>query len=581
MIEKCKKQATALLVLSMATALATGCSAKNSSNSGNGSNSQNSGVESTDNTDTSEAVKDQFEGTSIVLSDDGITVDGEAASEDSNAAVYVGADIVYYEEGKDESYGEGTEEDAHSVEEAAKNTVVTITQPGEYKVSGNISYGQIAIDLGDDVKEDESAVVTLILDNANITCTVAPAIVVYNAYECGSDDTGTATSVVDTSNAGFNLVLADDSVNEVSGCHVAKIYKEGTTDKLHKYDAAIDSKVSFNINGETTGNGQLTVNSDNEGISSNLHMTVNGGNITINACDDSINTNEDGVSVFTMNGGVLICDSGKGSEGDGIDSNGWIVMNGGYVIASANSESQDSGVDSDNGILLNGGTVLATGNMYDEVSSESSQSFVVLNFNEKQSEETYILLKDSEGNAVTAFNAVNDYTMLVYSSPEIKEGDYTLYQVSSVIGDFNGSIYTNITSYEGEQQLQYTSSGMMGGGMGQPGGGQRPADGEMPEQPTDGQAPTGEAPEMPTDGQAPTGEAPEMPTDGQAPTGEAPEMPTDGQAPTGEAPEQPTDGQASTGGQMPSGMQTTGEVSTVFTFVAGSNIFSGISVVSE
>ena len=547
MIEKYKKQATALLTLSMAAVLITGCSTKNTNNSGNGSNQESSGVVGNETTDTSDSAEDNFEGTTIALSDNGITVNGEAVSKDSDEAVYVGADIVYYEEGKDDSYGEGSVEDAHSDEEAAKHTVITITQPGEYKISGNISYGQIAIDLGEDAKKDENAVVTLILDNANITCTVAPAIVVYNAYECGSDDTKTATSSVDTTNAGFNLVLADDSVNEVSGCHVAKIYKEGTTDKLHKYDAAIDSKVSFNINGETKGNGQLTVNSDNEGISSNLHMTVNGGLITINASDDSINTNEDGVSVFTMNGGVLTCDSGNGSEGDGIDSNGWIVINGGYIIASANSDSQDSGVDSDNGIFINGGTVLATGNMYDEVSSESKQSFVVLNFNEKQSEETYILLKDSDGNAVTAFNAVNDYSMLVYSSPEVAEGDYTLYQVSSVTGDLNGSIYTNITAYEGEQQLQYTSNSMMGGGMGGPGGGMG--------QPGGGQKPG-------------DGEAPEMPTEGQAPAdGEAPEMPTDGQKPAD--------------GQMPGGLQTTGEASTVFTFTTGRNTFSGISVVSE
>ena len=555
MIEKYKKQATALLTLSMSIALITGCSAKDSNNSGNGSDQQNSGVVSTEDGNASESVEDSFEGTLIALSDNGITVNGEEASEDSDAAVYLGGDIVYYEEGKDDSYGEGSEDDGHSAEEAGKHTVITITQPGEYKVSGNISYGQIAIDLGEDAKKDEKAVVTLILDNANITCTVAPAIVVYNAYESGSDDTETATSSVDTSNAGFNLVLADDSVNEVSGCHVAKIYKEGTTDKLHKYDAAIDSKVSFNINGETKGNGQLTVNSDNEGISSNLHMTVNGGIITINASDDSINTNEDGVSVFTMNGGVLTCDSGNGSEGDGIDSNGWIVINGGYIVASANSVSQDSGIDSDNGILINGGTVLATGNMYDEVSSESSQNFVVLNFNEKQSEKTYILLKDSEGNAVTAFNAVNDYTMLVYSSSEITEGDYTLSQVSSVTGDLNGSIYTNITAYEGEQQLQYTSNGTMGGGMRQPGDGQKPSDGEAPELPTDGQTKVdGEAPELPTDGQTTAG-------------GEAPELPTDGQKPAD--------------GQNPGGLETSGEASTVFTFTTGSNTFSGISVVSE
>ena len=45
--------------------------------------------------------------TSIVLSDSGVEVDGQAAPASPDAAVYVGADIVYYEDGRDETYGEG------------------------------------------------------------------------------------------------------------------------------------------------------------------------------------------------------------------------------------------------------------------------------------------------------------------------------------------------------------------------------------------------------------------------------------------------------------------------------------------
>ena len=224
---------------------------------------------------------------------------------------------------------------------------------------------------------------------ADITCTVAPAIVVYNGYECGSDNTDTATRDVDTSFAGFNLILADGSENTVNGSHVAKIYKEGTTQeevdsqeakKQWKFDGAIDSLISFNISGEAQADGKLTVNGDNEGISSALHMTINGGEITIRSADDAINTSEDGVSVLTINDGRIDCNAGGGKEGDGIDSNGWIVQNGGYVTSWANPDSQDSGVDSDFGIYINGGTLLAGGNMYDEVSGDSDQPFLVLGF---------------------------------------------------------------------------------------------------------------------------------------------------------------------------------------------------------
>lgn len=441
----------------------------------------------------------------IALSDDEITVNGKAAATDSEEAVYIGADIVYYEEGKDETYGEGSKEDSHSKEEAAQHTVITITQPGTYEVSGKISSGQIAVDLGEDSEEDIQAVVNLILNNAEINCSVAPSIVVYNAYECGSDKEEDASPDVNTENAGFNLILAKDSENVINGSYVAKIYKDGTTKediendeakKKYKFDAAIDSLVSFNINSEE--NGKLTVNAENEGISSALHMTINGGEITINSADDAINTSEDNISVLTINGGTITCDSGLGDEGDGIDSNGYIVINDGYVIACANGKSQDSGVDSDKGIYINGGTVLASGNMYDEVSRDSKQLFSVFNFSQTIQENELIMITDEKDQPITAFYAVNSYSTVVYSQPELSEGTYHLYKVSSVTGDLNGSIYTNISDYQNEVQLE-GSSGFMMGGPGMGGDRSQMPDGEKFEKP-DGDVPAmadGQRPERP------------------------------------------------------------------------------------
>ena len=157
----------------------------------------------------------------IVLSDDGITVDGEEISGSADDAVYAANDIVYYEAGKDFKYGEGTEEEEHSKEEADAHTVIHITKPGTYAVTGKISAGQIAVDLGKEAKEDPEAVVTLILNGVDITNTVAPAILVYNVYECGPKDEETAVKDVDTTTAGMNLVIADGTVNNVSGSYVA------------------------------------------------------------------------------------------------------------------------------------------------------------------------------------------------------------------------------------------------------------------------------------------------------------------------------------------------------------------------
>lgn len=388
------------------------------------------------------------EAVAIFLSDDSMTVDGEAIPTDSTAAVYAANDIVYYEEGKDFTYGEGTADDEHSKEEADSHTVVHITQPGTYAVSGKLSAGQIAVDLGEDAKEDPEAVVTLILNGVDINCSVAPAVIFYRVYECGSTEEADATKDVDTSDAGANVIIADGTENNITGSYVARIYKsvelneDGTevvdSKKLHKYDGAFYSKMSMNVNGGEEGSGVLNITAENEGLDSELHLTINGGNINITSGNDGINTNEDGISVTTINGGTLnITVDGATGEGDGIDSNGWLVINGGTVIASACAFSADAGIDSDMGIHINGGTVIATGNMLDQI-SESTQNYVVFSFAGKQSGGAAYFLKDSNGDVVAEAEPENDFTYLIFSAADMAEGTYSLWREETQLAGYAG-----------------------------------------------------------------------------------------------------------------------------------------------
>jgi hypothetical protein len=405
-------------------------------------------------------------------------------------SVFGSKDIVYYEDRESyesgNPYGEGEEWERHSQEEAERHTVINITAPGAYRVTGTLPAGQIRINLGEDAYEDPNAVVELILDGADITCTVAPAIVFQNVYECdGNWSTDTAKADVDTAAAGANLILVGE--NTVSGSHVAKIFKDKKGEKkLWKQDGAIYSYMSMNV----FGPGSLLLTADNEGLGTELHLSVNGGDITIRSDNDGINTNEDGVSVTTINGGNLRIMAGLGAEGDGIDSNGYLVINGGTVFSAANPAS-DAGLDSDLGSFVNGGTVVALGSSMDWAESDSGQVTMNLQFASYREGDLTVAWED--GTAVFEFD------------PGTVFGEYRRHYQGAILscpGFAQGETYH---VFQNGAQMAYTSTDVMRGpggprpqggmpeGQEPPGGfdGNRPPDGEMPSMPAGQQPPEG------------------------------------------------------------------------------------------
>lgn len=429
----------------------------------------------------------------VVFSNEGITADGAAVGTDEAAALYTANDVVYYED-RDEydsgnPYGEGGDDERHSAEDAAAVTVLHIAQAGTYRLSGSISAGQVWVDLGEDASTDESAKVTLVLDGLDITCEVAPAIVFHNVYECDGDwSAETATKDVDTSAAGAVVVIADGSVNNVAGSHVARIYKDKAEQKkLWKIDGAFYSYMSMNVEGGDDGTGVLNIVADNEGLDSELHLTINGGNISIQSGDDGINTNEDGVSVTCVNGGTLHIVAGLGSEGDGVDSNGFLVINGGTVIAMANPAS-DSGLDSDMGSYINGGTVVALGSTMDWAESDSDQVTMNLQFSGQQDAGDAIVVCDADGNVVFAYDPSEDetasgntrtYQGAVLSCANFEVGQtYSVYVGGVVSGQETQGVYEvdTVTGYADGVQQSYTGTDVQGGpgGFGWPGGGMGP-----------------------------------------------------------------------------------------------------------
>ena len=260
----------------------------------------------------------------------------------------------------------------HSSEDAYLNPVLHITQPGTYSLQGTWN-GQIWIDVGDD--DDESAKVAVILNGVTVTCTVAPAIVFHDVYECGPDDEDTvAATSMDIGkdlldNAGAMVVIADGTTNNFTGTNVYRMLKpakkkdsvttiDGTDvsqqKKRYKMDGAFYSFVSMAIGGGDNATGVLNITSSTyEGLNTEMHATLESGTVNITAPDDAINVNEDDVSVFTMLDGNMTISS---TNGDGIDSNGYVVLLGGSLDITAGNQSTavagEGGIDAECGIYI-------------------------------------------------------------------------------------------------------------------------------------------------------------------------------------------------------------------------------------
>ena len=389
----------------------------------------------------------------IILSDTVITVNGKEIL--NNGRVYASNDVIYYEDrdcyDSGNVYGEGSDTDKHSIEEANAVTVVNICSPGTYRLKGKLSNGQIRVDLGEDAWEYQNNVVTLVLDGVDINCDVAPAVIFMNVYESNANwNIETATCDVDTTAAGANIIIADDSVNNIEGSYVAKIYKDRQKKKkLWKQDGALYSYMSMNIDGQEKNNGVLNILAEKEGISSELHLTINGGNVNVYARDDGINTNEDDVSVVTINGGNVHILAGTGKDGgDGIDSNGWIIVNGGTLV-SAGHPGTDSGIDNEMGFYANGGTVVSLGATVDWAKLDSKQTTLNLQFKEQITSDKAFIITDNEGKPVFAYDPTKDDVInsnvrncrgIVISSSDFCIGEaYSLYLGGEIEGcEING-----------------------------------------------------------------------------------------------------------------------------------------------
>jgi hypothetical protein len=237
-------------------------------------------------------------------------------------------------------------------------------------------------------------------------------------------------------------------------------------------DDGIHADTSVEING-----GTLDISESFEGIESTV-VTVNNGNIKINSSDDGINLVEpNGASstawdpaqggfggrgqggfggggqggmdfsancILYVNGGSIFIESG----GDGIDSNGYIEMSDGILIINGPLSNMNSAIDYGEGsFTITGGTLVAVGSagMAQSPGASSTQYSANLVFGTQQSANVLVDIQSASGEDLLTFCPTKTYQSLVFSSPELTAGTYTVYLGGSSTGTSTNGLYLDGT----------------------------------------------------------------------------------------------------------------------------------------
>ena len=395
----------------------------------------------------------------------------------------VGDDGIQCDLGGDTSTGETTDhEDEDSgniyIEGGTLNVTVTadaakgIKGEGDMKISdGNITVKTTGGGVWDSDKVKTKASACLGADGnttisggtLNLTSTGA------GGKGINGDGTLTATGGTVVVKTSGNAVVASSSgsLSTVSSSsqldHYDSDYK--SSPKGIKIDGAITISDNAVISVTTTGAG-------GEGIESKTCIDITGGQVTVNASDDAINSSYNDGSKSLSYAGDLTISGGyvyaRSTGNDGIDANGNCYIKGGVVYAIGSSSPEvaiDANSEEQKQLYLTGGTIIAIGGL--ESGASLTQSCYQASLWSKNTwyamtigSNTFVFQTPSSGGSTLVVSGA--------SQPTLKSG----VTVSSGTSIFDGVGYTGATFAGGSSVnlSSYTGGGGQPGGGGGPGG---------------------------------------------------------------------------------------------------------------
>ncbi|MCH5196961.1 MAG: carbohydrate-binding domain-containing protein [Oscillospiraceae bacterium] len=258
----------------------------------------------------------------------------------------------------------------------------------------------------------------------------------------------------------LNITSADDAIH--SNANVTISNGQFT---LSSCDDGIHADELLTIN-----NGTVTITKSYEGLEGKC-IAINGGVIDLKAADDGINAaGGDNGDYFGFGGGsdeyyisITGGDITVNADGDGIDSNGTVAMSGGRLVVYGPTNNANAALDYERSFAMSGGELIALGSagMAQTPSTLSQPCFSVTS---SVSAGSTIEVRAEDGTVIISTTTPKACQSLIFSSSSFKEGSaYGIY--------VDNTLLTTLTAQNGVTGGN-GSGGFGGGGMGgNPGGG--------------------------------------------------------------------------------------------------------------
>lgn len=406
------------------------------------------------------------------------TATGGSSSDENTAATVTGGDATTIALSGQSATATGTGAEV-------TDGVVTITAGGTYVVTGTMTEGRILVNAP---KEE----VTLVLQDASITCSTGSPLYVYKSKATTLYlPEGTASTLTDGTDYTFSDSYSSAEEEEPNACLYSKsdlvIAGSGSLTVNANYNNGITGKDTLFIQ-----KASVTVTAVNHGINGKDSLTIKDADITVTSGGDALRSTNDSdptLGYLVITGSALKLTAGE----DGIQAETTLTISGGTAtVTTAGGAGQsisddtsakglkagtqvtvtggtfqlnccDDAIHSNGNVTISGGSATITGGivvaagstgMAENFGTASTQGSILVNLSGSAGQT--ITLKDSDGNILASFTPAKAFGCVVVSDPGVAQGG--TYTIAA------GSASTTVTM----ESLIY-GSGMGGfGGMGGP-----------------------------------------------------------------------------------------------------------------